>query len=242
MGKEFDINNPKDMKALEKMKKKSAKRVNTKVLSKTQKENIACSVLFLVSGIVCLIFIRSTFWRIFTGVLLIATAISCIMTAFEKQFKKQSSTMFVSNDFPNILACGVNNNINYNAKTQELVITNIEKVISPVFNFSDIAELEILEDSDSKIKYSIAGAMIGDWAFGTLGAILGAKNMSTTKQLCKKLELVVYFKNIDFSNFTFVFVNKEVNKNSAEYKNAIILIKDCYGKLQAMMQTATNKK
>lgn len=242
MSKQFDPNNPKDMKALERMKKKSEKRAKGKVLSKSQKENIACSVFFLICGIVCLIFIQSTFWRIFAGVLLIATAGSCILTAFEKQFKKQSKSMFNSKDFPNIMACDTNHNINYNMDTQELVITNIESIISPILNFSDISEVEVLEDSDTKIKYSIAGAMIGDWTFGTLGAIIGAKNMATTKQICKKLELVVYFKNIDFSNFTFTFIDKETNKNSAEYKSAIILIKDCYGKLQAMMQTATNKK
>lgn len=241
MSKSFNPNNPKDMKALEKLKKKSKKRANNKELSKLKKEYIFCSLICIVLGLVCIIFIKSTFWRLLLGILLIGMALSSLMVAFEKHFKKNSIQMFVSDRFPNIMACGIKHNVNYNLETNQFVITNIETQISPVFNFSDILKIEVVEDNETKVKYSLAGAFGGDWAFGTIGAILGAKHWSKTKNYCNKLELVVYFKNSNYSNETFEFINKKADKNSANYRNAVSLIKDCYGKFQAMMQSLVAK-
>ena len=238
MNRQFDPNNPNDIKKLKKMKRMSEKRATNNVLTKLQKECVLCSIICILLGVVCIIFIKSTFWRLLLGILLIGLSLSSLMVVFEKNFKKNTAQMFVSDNLPNIMACGINHNVNYNLETRQFVVTNIETEISPIFNFSDILKIEVVEDDETKVKYSLTGAFVGDWAFGTIGAILGAKHWSKTKNYCNKLELVVYFKNSNYSSETFAFINKKTDKNSANYRNAVSLIKDCYGKFQTMMQSS----
>lgn len=241
MSKSFNPDNPKDMKALEKLKKKSEKKANNKELLKIKKEYVFCSLVCLLLGIVFIIFIKSTFWRLLLGIFLIGMALSSLMVALEKYFKKNTTQIFVSDNLPNIMACGINHNVNYNLEIRQFVVTNIKTKISPILNFSDILKIEVVEDNETKVKYSLTGAFVGDWAFGTIGAVLGAKHWSKTKNYCNRLELVVYFKNSNYSSETFAFINKKTDKNSANYRNAVSLIKDCYGKFQTMMQSSVEK-
>ncbi len=241
MNKQFNPNNPKDVKKLEKMKRVSEKRATNNGLTKQQKEYAFYSLICLLLGVVCIIFIKSTLWRLLLGILLIGLSLSSLMVVFEKYFRTNTTKMFVSDKFPNIMACGINRNVNYNWESEQFIVTNIDTEISPILNFSDILKIEVVEDNETKVKYSLTGAFVGDWAFGTIGAVLGAKHWSKTKNYCNKLELVVYFKNQNYSSETFAFINKKTDKNSANYRNAVSLIKDCYGKFQAMMQDSVAK-
>lgn len=249
MGKEFDINNPKDMKALEKMKKKSERRARVSPLTRKQKHGLIVAFVFFCLAILflCIIkdFVARSVLAVCFGLFGGFELFRCFAELPKMNIKKQEMLEF--ENFPNRIVCGKNNDILVNEQMREILVTDIYSVLSPVLNFSDIAKLEVLEDNDSKVKYSIAGALVGDWAFGTLGAIMGAKHWSKTKKYCTRLELVVYFNNFDYSNVTFTFLDKKTDKNSIVYKDAIRQIKDCYGRLQALMLTpktdsTTNKK
>ena len=226
----------KQTKLIDKAKRKSEKRAKGRILSSTQNSYIIVSVICIVLGIVALSFIKGLVWKLTTGTLLIAFGTCYLLVAYEKIFRKPKKVeMLELKDFPSRIACGNNNDVLYNTETQKLLVTNICAVVSPIFDFAEISKLEVVEDNDTKVKYSLTGAMIGDWAFGTIGAIIGAKNLSKTKHFCNKLELVVYFNNVNYSNATFTFINKKTDKNSVEYKSAVMQIKDCYGRLQALM-------
>ncbi len=249
MSKQFDPNNPKDMKALKRMKRKSERRAKVPPLTRKQKRGLIVAFVFFCLAILFLCVIKDFIVRSVLAICFGAFAsfelFKCFVKLPKMNIKKEEMLEF--ENFPNRIACGKNNDILVNEQMREIIVTDIYSVRSPVLNFSDIAKLEVLEDNDSKVKYSIAGALVGDWTFGTLGAIIGAKHWSKTKNYCTKLELVVYFNNFDYSNVIFTFIDKKTDKNSVVYKDAIRQIKDCYGRLQAIMltpktDTATNKK
>lgn len=117
--------------------------------------------------------------------------------------------------------------IYFNEKTEKWKYNFVEDT----FKFNDILSCEILENGSTtmktktKNKVSLSNAVIGGALFGTVGAIIGGtagKSISDSVQTdyCVSLKVKVTLKDLNNPCVFINIINKNISKNSSEYKQS----------------------
>lgn len=120
-----------------------------------------------------------------------------------------------------------------------------------IYNFNDVVNCEILEDSNvilntqSQAHVSIGKAVVGGMLLGGAGAIIGGnagKTTSVTTQhnFCQNLSIKITINDLQNPCYFIKLINKKTSKNSKIYSEQMILCQQLISTFQIMMNQ--NKK
>lgn len=120
-----------------------------------------------------------------------------------------------------------------------------------IYNFNDVVNCEILEDSNvilntqSQAHVSIGKAVVGGMLLGGAGAIIGGnagKTTSVTTQhnFCQNLSIKITINDLQNPCYFINLINKKTSKNSKIYSEQMILCQQLISTFQIMMNQ--NKK
>ena len=87
-----------------------------------------------------------------------------------------------------------------------------------IFDYSAIAEYELLEDGNSIEKGGIGRALVGGALFGGAGAVVGASTGHKHKATCSKLQIKITLNDMKTPVVYVNFIEAETKKNGALYK------------------------
>lgn len=189
------------------------------------------------------IFISEMTWaqKIPAMVVMAICGIVCLWFAFQKKEKKER-VVVNSNEFQHNTKFG-DKYLYYNIENKTFIV--VDKKLgtkTKTYKFSDIIKYEVNENKETKLNCPIGGAIIGDWLFGTVGAIAGAINSSTSSEVCEELKLNIFLKSFASPILEFVYIKRETDKLSGKYKKAFSELKQNCGLLENMMIKEDNNK
>lgn len=101
------------------------------------------------------------------------------------------------------------------------------------FNYTDIIECEIIEDSNVIMKGGIGRAVTGGILAGGVGAIVGA-NTRSSKNVIFNLSIRIITNDVMNSLYVFELINTEMPKDSVQYKNAMSFANNVYSTILAI--------
>lgn len=112
-----------------------------------------------------------------------------------------------------------------------------------IYSFSDILNVELIEDGNSISKGGIGRAIVGGALFGGVGAIVGATTGHKHRQTCSKLQIKITLKNLNIPIEYISLINTETKKDSFTYKHNIGIAEQIFSVLQIICeQNKSNKE
>lgn len=109
--------------------------------------------------------------------------------------------------------------------------------VRTVFDYSQIIDVEIVEDGETITKGTLGSVLMGDMIAGTAGAIIGS-NIGKKKSKNQRTKLAIKFLlNSDVLFREYYLINnpkKSIKKDSDEYKQAYVAINSILAKLKAI--------
>lgn len=115
---------------------------------------------------------------------------------------------------------------------------------SKVYNYSDIADFELLEDGESISQGGLGRALAGGALFGGTGAIVGGvTGKRKNKSICNSLKIKVTLKDINNPVVYITFLNSKTKKDSFVYKTFYKDAQECLSVLQLIcnsQETSSN--
>lgn len=100
-----------------------------------------------------------------------------------------------------------------------------------LYDYSDVIEMELIEDGRTVNKGGIGRALVGGALFGGAGAVVGAVTRKS-KDVCKNLQVKVTVRDMNNPSVFITFINKNTKKDSAAYKNAYQEAQECLSAFQ----------
>lgn len=171
--------------------------------------------------------------------LLVGIAIYCFWSAFHSTEKIDK--IQADKEFKHSVKFG-DKELFYNTENKTFEILDRKKnEKSSVYNFAEIVKYEVIENNETKVNCSIGAGLIGDWLFGTAGAIACMVNSATTNKLCNELKLNVYLKSFASPMLEFDYIKSSTDKNSKKYKKAFSEIKQNCALLDNMIMVKKHK-
>ena len=115
-----------------------------------------------------------------------------------------------------------------------------------IFLHKDILSSEIYQDGISITQTSrtsqIGGALIGSILFGSTGAIIGGLSGQTkTTNKVNRIDLRITVNDIKAPSYDLAILNKEIDKQSAEYVEIINKLRHWHGMLDILIKRADNE-
>lgn len=108
-----------------------------------------------------------------------------------------------------------------------------------IFDFKDIIECEIIEDSNTILKGGVGRAVVGGAIAGGVGAIVGA-NTRDSKNVINNLQIRIVTKDITNALYTIDLITTETKKENMLYKNSMKFANSIYATLQSIMNENSN--
>lgn len=172
-------------------------------------------------------------------ILLVGIAVYCFWSAFYNSERKD--LVKPDSQFKNRVKFG-NKELCFDEQTKTFEIIDRKKnEKSQIYKFSDIIKYEVIENNESKVNYSIGAGLIGDWLFGTAGAIACMVNSATTSNLCNELKLHIHLKSFASPMLEFEYIKSSTERNSKKYKRAFSEIKQNCALLDNMIMSKNKK-
>ena len=92
---------------------------------------------------------------------------------------------------------------------------------SPIYNFSDIINYEVVENGKKIVQSSAGEALIGGFFFGVTGAIVGGNIKKEINDICTQLQLYIHVNNFDKPQIVLTFIQDTMcEKDSHIYRSA----------------------
>lgn len=172
-------------------------------------------------------------------ILLVGIAVYCFWSAYYNTERKDK--VKADSQFKNCVKFG-NKELHFDTQSKTFEIIDRKKnEKSQIYKFSDIVKYEVIENNESKVNYSIGAGLIGDWLFGTAGAIACMVNSATTSNLCNELKLHIHLKSFASPMLEFEYIKSSAERNSKKYKRAFSQIKQNCALLDNMIMSKNKK-
>lgn len=196
----------------------------------------------LIAIAISAIFVKEMSWqeKIPTMIVCLIAGIICLWFAYHKKEKVEKITID-NKEFPHSMKLG-DKFLYYNIENKTFIV--IDKKTgekTKTYKFTDIMKYEVRENKETKVNCSIDAALVGDWLFGTIGAIVGAVNSSTTDEICNELKLFIYIKSFGSPILEFTYIKSKIDKTSNKYKKVFNELRQNCAILENMMAVEDKK-